>query len=128
MCTVCYCSDFVFTQSGAHGSDAAVHREDSSRGDYVLLASKAFYITAALHGQPRASEAILLIFLALTSSVTLNLFSKATNFCLKLGCCNRRDTQGHFLDTEVRKKKRKKEGREDVKGVAGGGTVAIKFA
>lgn len=25
-------------------------------------------------------------FLLLTSSVTLNLFSKATNFCLKFGC------------------------------------------
>lgn len=26
----------------------------------------------------------------LTSSVTLNLFNRATNFCLKLGCCKRR--------------------------------------
>ena len=33
-----------------------------------------------------------LFFSQLTSSVTLNLLSKATNFCLKLGCCNRKET------------------------------------
>lgn len=31
---------------------------------------------------------------ARTSSVTLNLFSKATNFCLMLGCCRRGQTRG----------------------------------
>lgn len=101
-------------------------------------ASKVFYVTAALHGQPRAGTAklpglalpltfsifsrwrrserrpiitILLVFFALTSSVTLNLFSKATNFCLKLGCCNRKDTHVHFFNTQVRKKEGCEKGR-----------------
>lgn len=70
---------------------------------------------------------ILLIFVALTSSVTLNLFSKATNFCLKLGCCNRKDkdTQVHFIThSSEEKKKAVKKGVE----AWGGRTVAIKFA
>lgn len=111
-------------------------------------ASKAFYITAVFPGQlhgsapklpvlvlaltftiflsgrrsePRTMITILLIFFTLTSSVTLNLFSKATNFCLKLGCWNRKDTQvNFFLHTQVRKGKGW--GCGD-----GEGTVAIKF-
>lgn len=78
-------------------------------------ASEAIYITAMFYGQPMAqapcagigthcvvtmtliifsqvslkTEGDYILFFTLTSSVTLNLFSKATNFCLKLGCCNR---------------------------------------
>lgn len=94
-------------------------------------ASKAFYITAVFHGQLHGSApklpvlvlpltftiflpgcrserrpmiTTLLIFFALTSSVTLNLFSKATNFCLKLGCWNRKETQVHLFYTVRRKR------------------------
>lgn len=42
VCVVCYCSDFMLTHSGARGSDAAVHREDSWRSDYVLLPQRHF--------------------------------------------------------------------------------------
>lgn len=109
-------------------------------------ASKAIYITAVFYGQPtaqapcgctrthRALTMTLIIFSqvsliteddyffsTLTSSVTLNLFSKATNFCLKLGCCNRKNIYIYiYIFVHSNQRKKESPGKEI--------TVMIKFA